>query len=314
MSAECEVSLVRGGLVESVHEVAVVVVGRRRAASSPRRRAQPRCPCSCAPPRSRSRPSRRCARACWSGSASTTATSPWPAPRTSGEPEHVALAAELLAAAGLDAGAICECGPGDDGRVRSRHMCSGNHALGLALCVCEGWPTAGYLEPAHPLQVDDARGARRRLAGAVPEEAGRRLRHARLPAPARAATRRVFGALGSATGALGRCAAAMRAHPDLVRGAGEIDTELMRAEPGARREGAARRRRSASACADGRGLALKVRDGAWRAMEPAAVHARRAAFGVACGRRGLERHAAPPIATTRGEVVGALRIPHRTHA
>jgi L-asparaginase II len=32
------------------------------------------------------------------------------------------------------------------------HNCSGKHALGLALCVVEGWPVEGYLEADHPLQ------------------------------------------------------------------------------------------------------------------------------------------------------------------
>ena len=117
----------------------------------------------------------------------------------------------------------------------------------------------------------------------------------------------VFGALGAATGALGRCAAAMRAHPDLVRGAGEVDTELMRAEPSVVAKVGAEATIGVG-LADGRGLALKVRDGAWRAMEPAVVHATRAAFGLAAAGEALERHAVPPIANARGDVVGSLLI------
>jgi len=36
---------------------------------------------------------------------------------------------------------------------RIRMNCSGKHALMLRACVATGWPTAGYLDPAHPLQV-----------------------------------------------------------------------------------------------------------------------------------------------------------------
>ena len=33
------------------------------------------------------------------------------------------------------------------------HNCSGKHAGMLACCVLHGWPTDGYLDPAHPLQA-----------------------------------------------------------------------------------------------------------------------------------------------------------------
>ena len=34
------------------------------------------------------------------------------------------------------------------------HMnCSGKHAAMLACCVSAGWPAAGYLDPAHPVQA-----------------------------------------------------------------------------------------------------------------------------------------------------------------
>ncbi len=37
--------------------------------------------------------------------------------------------------------------------ARIRMNCSGKHAAMLRACVATGWPTAGYLEPEHPLQV-----------------------------------------------------------------------------------------------------------------------------------------------------------------
>ena len=92
---------------------------------------------------------------------------------------------------------------------------------------------------------------------------------------------------GLAGGRLGpsgdRCAAAMRAHPELVAYPGAIDTELMRAEPGVvakiGAEGVL-----ALGLPDGRGLALKVRDGAARAVAPAAVALARAVLGLPRGR------------------------------
>lgn len=302
MSAACEVSLVRGGMVESVHDVAVVVVGRggEVVAETAGASALPVFLRSAAKP-FQAGPAvragvlerlglddRHLALACASHL---------------GQPEHVARVAEMLAAAGLGAGDL-QCGADDQGDPLG-HMCSGNHALGLALCVCEGWPTAGYLDPAHPLQVA-MREALHEITGAVAEEAvdGCGMRAYRLPLGRYAA---LFGALGAATGALGRCAAAMRAHPDLVRGAGEIDTELMRAEPGLVAKVGAEATIGVG-LADGRGLALKVRDGAGRAMEPAAIHATRAAFGLSTAGEHLQRHAAPSIVNARGDLVGSLVI------
>src|SRR5436305_2114820 len=67
-----------------------------------------------------------------------------------------------------------------------------------------------------------------------------------------------------------RVADAMRAHPGLVGGDGSADTELMRALPGWIAKGGA----EGLLCAagpDGTGVTLKVADGAWRAIAPAAA-------------------------------------------
>ena len=168
MSGTCEVLVLRGPLVESAHDIAVVGVAAGGAVAFAtdgavelpvflRSAAKP---FQAAPAVARGvldrfgLDDRHLALAC----ASHVAT-----------PEHVALAAEILAAAGLDEAAL-QCGPGDDGRPLA-HGCSGNHALGLALCVQEGWPTASYLEASHPLQ-EAYRSTIAAIAGAVPEEAG----------------------------------------------------------------------------------------------------------------------------------------------
>ena len=163
-----------------------------------------------------------------------------------GSPAHVDAVAEVLEACGLREDALA-CGPElpRDPRAaegarpsRIRHNCSGKHAFGLARCLAEGWPLDGYFRAGHPLQgamrecVAEACGV-----GAASEEAtdgcGMRTFAVPLAGLAGAFGRLASGGLGPAGD---RCAAAMRAHPELVAFDGAIDTELMRAEDGARRQ------------------------------------------------------------------------------
>ena len=95
----------------------------------------------------------------------------------SGEPEHLALAAGLLARHGLDADAL-GCPPARPLGVAADHAwgerpperlamnCSGKHAAMLAACVARGWPVEGHLDPEHPLQRG-VRATLERLAGPV---------------------------------------------------------------------------------------------------------------------------------------------------
>ena len=231
-----------------------------------------------------------------------------------GSAAHVAVVAEVLEATGLVEGAL-GCGPElplDPREARGatprriRHNCSGKHAFGLARCVQEGWALDGYFRVGHPLQ-----GAMRDCVAEAcqverpTEEANDGCGMRTFAVPLRA----LAGAFGRlASGALGpsgdRCAAAMRAHPELVAYDGAIDTELMRAEDGLvakiGAEGVL-----AIGLADGRGLALKVRDGATRAVAPAGVALARSALGLeAAVPDGL---AAAPIVNSRGLRVGELR-------
>ena len=125
------------------------------------------------------------------------------------------------------------------------------------------------------------RGGDRRLRDAHVRRAARRARpRVRRRSPAAASGR-------PATAAPRRCAPI----PSSSRSTGAIDTELMRAEPGLvakiGAEGVL-----AVGLADGRGLALKVRDGALRAVPPAGVALVRAELGLAArGPRGARRRA-----------------------
>ena len=78
-----------------------------------------------------------------------------------GTPEHVAVVRELLARAGLGEDSLqCPLDWPLDSASRSAASaparvamnCSGKHAAFLLACVQNGWPTASYLEPVHPLQ------------------------------------------------------------------------------------------------------------------------------------------------------------------
>lgn len=86
-----------------------------------------------------------------------------------GEPEHVALAAGMLATVGLEEGDLA-CGPHDPLSARGARLlresgqrltrlhnnCSGKHAAMLARAVQHRWATRGYELSSHPVQ-DEAR-------------------------------------------------------------------------------------------------------------------------------------------------------------
>jgi L-asparaginase II len=230
-----------------------------------------------------------------------------------GWPEHVDVVAEVLEATGLVEGAL-GCGPelprdpraAEDARPsRIRHNCSGKHAFGLARCLAEGWPLDGYFRAGHPLQgamrdtVAEACGVAPTLEAT--DGCGMRTFAVPLAALAGAFGRLAGGGLGPAGN---RCAAAMRAHPALVAYAGAIDTELMRSEQGLvakiGAEGVL-----AVGLPDGRGLALKIRDGALRAVPPAGVALARSALGLVAAVP--DELVAAPIVNSRGIRVGELR-------
>ena len=92
----------------------------------------------------------------------------------------------------------------------------------------------------------------------------------------------------------------MRAHPDLIRGPGAADTELMRSLPGWFAKGGAEGVLCA-ASSDGLGVALKVEDGSVRAVRSALVVFLRT-LGL-----DLEALAVVPVSNSRGETVGEIR-------
>jgi L-asparaginase II len=181
------------------------------------------------------------------------------------------------------------------------HNCSGKHAAMLVLCRNRGWPSAGYRLAGHPCQqamleevaaaaeVDPSRVATGVDGCGVPTFALslQRMAHA-------------FSRLERLE-AGPRVGAAMRAHPDLIRGPLAADTALMRALPGWTAKGGA----EGLLCAvspEGLGVALKVEDGSTRAVRSAA-----GAFLVGLGLEAGRELEVVPIESSRGERVGELR-------
>jgi L-asparaginase II len=235
-----------------------------------------------------------------------------------GDGRHLARVADILLACGVGQAAL-GCGPllprdpraaaalpGPPNRIH--HNCSGKHALGLALCVLEGWPLEGYLERDHPLQqamhaaiLEATETAGTDVAEAV-DGCGMRTYALGLDRLAAA-----FGALaGGRLGTAGaRVASAMSDDPALVGFPGAIDSELMAAAPGVVAKIGAEAV-IAIGLPDGRGLALKILDGNGRAVDPAAVLCARELLGLAADTPELSALAAPEIRNSRDEVVGGL--------
>ena len=211
-------------------------------------------------------------------------------------PDQLEPVRSLLAKAGATEDDL-ECGPEP---TRIEHNCSGKHAAMLLLCRERGWPTEGYSLPSHPCQqallVEVASAAEvdpssipTGIDGCGVVTYGLTLER----------TAHAFGRAEQLDGGR-RVAEAMRARPELVRGEGAPDTELMRLGHGWIAKGGA----EGMLCAarDGLGLALKAEDGAQRPLGPA-LAAFLALLGLDAGDLGEGA-----LENSRGEVVGALHV------
>ena len=192
-----------------------------------------------------------------------------------------------------------ECGV-QEGRPADplHHNCSGKHAGMLALCRARGWRSEGYRHEAHRVQ--------RAMAAAHAEAA--RVDEDSMPSAVDGCGAVTFalsleqtaGAFSRLLGLPGgeRVAEAMRTHPELIGGAGQADTELMRALAGWIAKGGAEGLMCASD-ADGLGVALKVEDGSDRPIRPA-LHAFFGRFGLELP----DEFARVPVRNAHGEDVG----------
>jgi L-asparaginase len=211
-------------------------------------------------------------------------------------PEQLAAVQSLLAKADASQDDL-ECGAEP---TRLEHNCSGKHAAMLLLCRERGWPTEGYRLASHPCQqamLEEIAGAVEVAPASLPTAIDgcgvvtysltlERMAHA-------------FSRLEALDGGQ-RAAGAMRARPELVRGDGAPDTDLMRLGDGWVAKGGA----EGLLCAvrSGVGIALKAEDGAQRPLRSALAGVL-AQLGHDSGELG---HV--PVENSRGEVVGELRV------
>jgi L-asparaginase II len=193
-----------------------------------------------------------------------------------------------------------ECGPEGAPPSRLKHNCSGKHAGMLALCRARGWRSEGYRLEGHRVQREML--AVHAEAAEVPaDEIPTAVDGCGVVTFALTLERmaRAFSCLPRLEGG-DRVAAAMRGHPELIRGPIATDTRVMKALPGWIAKGGAEGLLCAAG-ADGLGIALKTEDGNGRALGPAA------AVFLARLELDLSDLAVVSLANSRGERVGDVR-------
>ena len=232
-----------------------------------------------------------------------------------GEDGHVELVRSVLTAAGLTPDDL-QCPPDLPMHEASRRAalvagtppaplymnCSGKHAAMLTTCVRNGWPTATYRDPGHPLQVAIRRTveelAGERVGGVAVDGCGAPLFGITLTGLARAFRAIALAEEGSVEHWI---RTAVHAYPEWVGGTGSDVARLLRALPGAvAKDGA--EGVHAIGLPDGRAVALKIADGSARPRSVVMVAALRR-LGVTSD--ALDALAAVPV-LGHGAPVGAV--------
>ena len=197
--------------------------------------------------------------------------------------------------------------------------CSGKHAAMLAVCAHAGWDPAGYRDPQGPLQKLVRRTVAK-ICGLEPEQVklagdGCGVPVFAIPLEALALGFARLGAGGESGAeefpedlleAVRKVRDAMRKYPYMVAGTGRFDTNLMQATALIAKSGAEGVFAAANPAQPGSehaswGLALKISDGAGRAIAPAAA--------AALARRGVRVPAemkSQKVTDLHGEVVGKI--------
>lgn len=189
--------------------------------------------------------------------------------------------------------------------------CSGKHAGMLAVCVHAGWDPAGYRDPESPLQKLVRRTVAK-LCGLEPEEVRLAGDGCGVPVFTLPLENLALGFARLAAGgaedfpedlleAVVRIRDAMREYPGMVAGTGRFDTRLMEATDLVAKSGAEGVFAAASPAEPCWGLALKISDGAHRAVAPAAL--------AALAKRGVrvpEEMKTQTVTDLHGEKVGEV--------
>ena len=240
----------------------------------------------------------------------------------SAEPRHLAAVRSILRKAGLSEDDL------QNGAHPPRHAltaarlirggeeprpihgnCSGKHAGMLAVSVCAGWDPAGYRDPEGPLQKLVRRTVAK-VCGLEPEAVRLAGDGCGVPVFALPLENLALGFARLAAGGAGdfpedlleavrRVRGAMRAHPFVIAGTGRFDTRIMETTDLVAKSGA--EGVFAAASPEGWGLALKISDGAARAVAPVAL--------AALSRRGVRVPAeleTRKVTDLNGKVVGEI--------
>lgn len=205
----------------------------------------------------------------------------------SGEDQHLAAVRSVLEKAGLSEDAL-QSGPhppfhapaadqisrSGEGPRPIHGNCSGKHAGMLALCAYEGWSLVDYRNPDHPLQRSILKVVTE-VCALEPDEVLLGGDGCGVPAFAMPLRSLATGLARLATGeylseglaeGCRRVREAMQANPHAVAGTGRLDTRIMQNTALLTKSGA----EGVFACgsANGWGMAIKVSDGAGRAVRP----------------------------------------------
>jgi len=245
-----------------------------------------------------------------------------------GEPEHVALAASMLARVDLEEGDLA-CGAHEPLSARGARLlresgqrlsrlhnnCSGKHAAMLARSAVRGWPTYGYERLDHPVQRS-SRESVAEWAGMPTNDVQCAVDGCGVPvfglplANMALSFARLATAARRGDDAPARVVAAMTSHPFLVGGSDRFDTVLMEALDGKvlckiGAEGV----HTLALLDRGVGIALKVEDGTQRAQYQA-VLAILNRFGMLddVWPESLRDLAPRVVRNTRGEQVGEIVV------
>ena len=247
-----------------------------------------------------------------------------------GEPFHIEAVRSILAKVGLEPAQL-RCGAHAPYHAASaealraagkqptalHNNCSGKHAGMLAVAKANGWPLETYCDPGHPLQQRIlARVAE--LAGVSVSSIGIAVDGCSAPTFAMPLTAMAvaFARLAEADAdrgddrarAAGVVLDAMSRHPEYVAGTGRLCTDLMKwAGEGVVVKTGAEGVYAAMLRGQGRGMALKIADGAKRAQDVALLSLLAALGSIdEETERALAHCGAPPTVNRAGTVVGHI--------